>query len=171
MSTSQLRKPERGVVAGVFGDEASANRAVSELIEAHFDPPRDLNVIAAHHREHEDIQVAGGFRIADTAKWGALAGLVLGVVLAWLGAFGLIGGPVVYLSSNPILALLQGAYLGAVAGFATGAVFGLSFWKEKPDFDGAHVHGVTWVGVRAQGSRAEEARAILRRTGARHLMS
>lgn len=54
------------------------SRAVSRLIDAHFDPPRDLSVIVSHHKEHEEVPVDGRFQIDRTAKVGALVGAALG---------------------------------------------------------------------------------------------
>ena len=170
MSIDDVRQDESGVVAGVFKNEGAAARAVSELIDAHFDPPRDLSVIVSYHKEHEDVLVDGRFEIDRTAKVGAAVGAALGAGGAGLVAAGLVAGPVGLLAAGPALAALQGAYLGGAGGFALGAVAGLSLWKEEPDFDAADVHGVTWVGVHARGHRAREAREILRHAGARHLM-
>lgn len=171
MGTERSVEQETGVVAGVFREEETAARAVSRLIDAHFDPPRDLSVIVAYHKEHQDIPVDERFQIDRSAKVGALLGAALGAGGAGLVAAGLVAGPVGLLAAGPALAALQGAYLGGAGGFALGAVAGLGFWKDEAEFRAADLHGVTWVGVHARGDRAEEARGILRDSGARHLMS
>lgn len=161
--------PGTGTVAGVFADEAAADRAVARLVQAHFDPPRDLQVMVSRRREHEPVSVEERFDINRTAAVGSAVGGVLGGVVAALVAAGLIPG-LGLLAAAPALAVAQGVMLGMAGGFGFGAVVGLAHWREETRFGDAHVHGVTWVGVHARGPRAEEARAILRAAGARHLL-
>ena len=168
MSTAKT-DPGTGTVAGVFADEAAADRAVARLVDAHFDPPRDLQVMVAHRRVHEPVSVEERFDIDRTAAVGSAVGGVVGGVAAALVATGLIPG-LGLLAAAPAVAVAQGVVLGVAGGFAFGAVAGLGHWREDPRFGDAHVHGVAWVGVHAQGPRAEEARTILRDAGARHLL-
>jgi hypothetical protein len=168
MSTAKT-DPGTGTVAGVFADEAAADRAVARLVDAHFDPPRDLEVMVAHRRVHEPVSVEERFDIDRTAAVGSAVGGVLGGAGAALVAAGVIPG-LGLLAAAPALAVAQGVVLGVAGGFAVGAVVGLGHWREETRFGDAHVHGVAWVGVHARGARAEEARTILREAGARHLL-
>ena len=170
MNAERTRAPGPGVVAGVFGDEQAAVRAVSRLADARFDAPGELQVINAHRREHEEVPVAESFPIGRNALVGGVIGAVLGFVGVGLVVVGWLPDPGLF-SPWPLLAVFQGFYLGAVAGFGLGAVSGIGHVRSVIRPARAHVHGVNWVGVQAEGERAEEARAILREAGAKHFMA
>ena len=156
-------------VAGVFATEKQAAGAIAQLIEAHFDPPRDLSVIVAHQREHEDVPVPHEPEVEHGAGLGATLGAVLataGVTLA-----GVTTAPLSLAVSGPVLVALEAAIAGGGAGYLVGALAGLGIWEDEAAFHAAHIHdGVVWVGVHAEGERAEEARRILSDAGARHFM-
>ncbi|MDH3207204.1 MAG: hypothetical protein OEO79_11365 [Gemmatimonadota bacterium] len=162
--------PERGVVAGVFADEEHAADAVQKLIESHFDPYHEINVIASHKREHENVMVHQNFKVGRGASVGAAVGAVLagvGVAVA-----GMTFGPLTLVAAGPIVAALEGAFAGGAAGFAVGALTSLEMAETEANFHAAHIHdGVVWVGVQAKGERGERARAILTAAGAKHFMS
>jgi hypothetical protein len=156
------------VVAGIFRDEKSAAEAVKKLIEEHFDPRNDLEVIASHRRKREHVRVWQNLQFARGAKIGSVTGAVLGVLGATIA--GLDFGPL-SLAQGPIAAVLEAAFAGACVGFALGALFGIDMADMEADFDAARVHdGVIWVGVNASGERAARARRILAEAGARHFM-
>jgi hypothetical protein len=159
-----------GVVAGVFADEEHAAAAVGELIEAHFDPSFEINVIASHRTEHENVAVRDNVNVTRNAAMGAAVGAVLtgaGVALA-----GLTFGPITLVAAGPIVAALEGAFAGGATGFAFGALTAMDMSDVEADFHAAHIHdGVVWVGVQAKGERAERARKIHTDAGARHFMS
>ena len=161
--------PTRKTVAGIFRDEDSAARAVKKLVEEHFDPEHEVNVIASHRHERERIPVAATFEVGRTAAIGAAVGAVLtgvGVALA-----GFTSGPFTLENAGPLMAALESAYVGGATGFALGALLSMDFAKAGADFRRARVHGgVVWVGVQAAGARAERARQILRDAGAKHFM-
>lgn len=169
MADTSARAREAGVVGGVFRDEGAVQSAVLRLEDAHFDAVRDVQVVNAHRREHEAVPVTERFQIARNGACGAALGALAGLVLAGMVVFEVMDDPLGLLSSAPLVALFQGAFLLAVAGFAFGVVSGIDCLHDEVHPEDARVHGVTWVGVRATGSRAEEARRILRQAGARHL--
>lgn len=162
--------PEAGVVAGVFEDEEHAADAVKKLIEAHYDPHHEINVIAAHQREHENVPIWEKFNFTRNASIGALAGAVLagtGVLIA-----GLTTGPFTMIAAGPFFAALEAAFGGGCVGFALGALLSLEMTEQKAEFENVHIHdGVVWVGVQAKGARGERARTILATAGARHFTS
>lgn len=155
------------VVAGIFDDEEKAAEAVECLLQEHFDPPHDLSVIVSHRREHEDVPVPETFQVERGGVIGAGVGAVLaaaGVTLA-----GMTVGPITLAAAGPVLVALEAAYAGGATGFAIGALAGLDLPKDEVDFHAAHIHdGIVWVGVHAEGERAELARRILSDAGARH---
>ena len=157
------------VVAGVFDNEESAAQAVGALAKAGFHAPDDLSVISSHQREHEAVPVVDEPEVIH----GAEAGTAIGVVLAAAGATlaGVTVGPLTLLASGPVIAVLETAFLGGASGWAIGALEGLGIWKEEAAFYATQIHdGVVWVGVHAEGARAEEARRILTEAGAKHFM-
>lgn len=164
------RKPEAGVVAGVFDTEEHAAEAVKQLIEAHYDPRHEINLTAAHKREHETVYIREGMHFYRNGAIGAVIGAVVafvGVLIADLSV-----GPFTMIAAGPVVAALEAAFGGGALGFALGVLQSLEMMKQKPDFDTAHVHhGVVQVGVQASGERGERARQILALAGARHFTS
>lgn len=163
-------KEHAGTVAGVFATEEAAARAVERLIEAHFDPPHDLSVIAAHRELHEGVLVPSEPDVVEGAGVGAALGAALaaaGVTLAGVGI-----APLSLVAAGPALVALEAAIAGGGTGYLVGALAGLGLWHDEAEFHAAHIHdGVVWVGVHAEGDRAAEARRILEEAGARHFMS
>jgi hypothetical protein len=162
-------EPAGGTVAGVFADEDEATQAIQRLTDAGFHAPRDVSVIASHHREHQAVPVVDEPEVVH----GAEAGSAIGAVLAAAGAAlaGITVGPLTMVASGPVVAALEAAFAGGAAGWAVGALEGLGVWKEEAEFHATHIHdGVVWVGVHAVGERAEEARRILTEAGAKHFM-
>ncbi len=160
---------ESGVIAGVFADEEHAADAVRKLIEAHYDPHHEINVIASHRREHENVPIREDFKFKRNASIGAAVGAVLagaGVTLA-----GLTFGPLSLVAAGPIVAALESAFAGGAVGFAVGSLTALEMTEQEAAFHTAHIHdGVVWVGVQVKGERAERARKILSEAGAKHFM-
>jgi len=163
-------KTESGVVAGVFADEEHAAEAVKKLIEAAFDPHHEINVIASHKREHENVPIREDFPFKRNASIGAAVGAVLagaGVALA-----GLTFGPLTLVAAGPIVAALEGAFAGGSVGFALGSLTALEMTEQEAAFHTSHIHdGVVWVGVQAKGERGLHAREILTAAGAKHFTS
>jgi hypothetical protein len=162
--------PESGVVAGVFADEEHAADAVKHLIEAHYDPHHEINVIASHRREHENVPIREDFQFTRNCSIGAAVGAVLaGVGVAFAG---LTFGPLTLVAAGPVVAALEGSFAGGAVGFALGSLTALDMTKHEAAFHTAHIHdGVVWVGVQAKGDRGTRARDILSAAGARHFTS
>lgn len=163
-------KAEGGVVAGVFADEEHAAQAVKKLLEANYDPNHEINVIASHRGEREEVAVWEDVKIGRHASIGAAVGAVLagaGVALA-----GLTFGPFTLVAAGPVVAALEAAFAGGATGFAVGALTAMDMSEVEADFHAAHIHdGVVWVGVKVRGERAKRAREILTEAGAKHFTS
>jgi hypothetical protein len=162
--------PEKGVVQGVFDSEEHAAEAVQKLIEAHYDPRHEINLVASHRREHENVPIFEKMKFGRNAAIGA----AIGAVLAFVGVYiaGLTVGPFTMIAAGPVVAALEAAFGGGCLGFALGALQSLEMMKQEPSFETAHVHdGVVMVGVTAKGERGERARHILQLAGARHFTS
>ena len=164
------RNPEKGVVAGVFDTEEHAAEAVKQLIEAHYDPRHEINVVAAHKREHENVPIREDMKFGKHAAIGATIGAVIAFVGVYLADLAV--GPFTMIEAGPFVAALEAAFGGGCLGFALGALQTLELTKLEAAFDSAQIHdGVVWVGVTVKGERGDRARQILQLAGARHFTS
>jgi hypothetical protein len=98
---------------------------------------------------------------------GVTTGLALGGTVGLAGA--VLGGPIGLLAAGPIVAALQGAFVGAASGGLLGALAGMAFWKDEPDLAGELHRGSVFVGVTAEGARADMARRALEAAGAKRI--
>ena len=157
------------VVAGIFRDEASASDAVARLVEAHFDPERDIRIIASHHREHEEVPVVDRMSVWPLLATGIATGVLVGAGVLGAAAAGVFPN---WTPENTVAwGAFQGAYVGGAMGALAGGLFGLGVHRFYGGFAGAHVHdGVVWVGVTAGGEARERARQVLADAGARHFV-
>jgi hypothetical protein len=162
--------PEAGVVAGVFADQASASKAVGELIAAHYDPHHEINVMTSHRRQRANVPIWEEFHFRSHALFGAGVGFLLafvGVALA-----GLTLTPFTMVAGGPMLAAFEAGMAGGCLGFALGSLHALENTERKPEFDLSPIRdGVVWIGVQAKGNRGVKARQILATAGARHFTS
>lgn len=144
-------------VYAIFWDEADASVAVQHLLDAHF-APEDISVLLRHEKAVEE----SGLEFKTGISRGALLGAALGTI----------GGAVAipaagWLAVGPLLAALEGAYLGGATGLLAGALGGLGFWQDEI----GHAHeadlhrGAVLIGVTAPGREAL-ADEVLRGAGA-----
>jgi hypothetical protein len=154
-------------VTGVFSDAQSAERAVRDLIETHFNPEEISIVVADREGRHEE-EVEHDTGVAEGATGGATLGGVLGALGATLVATGVVVAPQLgVFATGPLLAALRGAVAGAAIGLEVGALAGLGFWKDE-----AHIHatalkkGGVIVAVPAEHEHAEHARKVFVESGA-----
>lgn len=152
-------------VTASFSDAKTAEAAVQELIDGHFEPEEISIVVADKAGSHEEW-VEHDTGVAEGAAGGVAVGGLLGAFGAALAATGVAPGLALF-ATGPALAALQGAVVGAAAGLEIGALAGLGFWR-----DVAHIHadalkeGGIVVGVPAEHERADAARRIFTAAGA-----
>jgi uncharacterized membrane protein len=154
---------------GSFDHTDDADRAYRNLLRAGF-LDADLNLIVNNAPEEAPV---GTRTVVKTEGDGTATGAVAGGVLG--GAAGLAAslmglaipgiGPI--LAAGPIVAALAGAGAGAVAGGLIGSLTDLGVEKDEAELYAESVRrGGSLVTVRADESRADEATAILRESGA-----
>jgi hypothetical protein len=151
-------------ITGMFSDPKAAEHAFERMIEgANFDPS-EVSIVQVRNGKTEDVPVHHETGVPTGIKAGAAIG-------AGLGAAGMlaVAAPGV-LVAGPIAIALQSALSGAVGGTALGTLFGalggLAFWWDEPDFGKEHGRSGILVGVQAEGTRADDARAELEKAGA-----
>jgi hypothetical protein len=164
-----------GTVAGLFEQRSSADRALEELEQAGFGRDAISVVIRGDTQERE---IGGSAGMAEAARSGAggfeLGGVAVGGVVGLLAGLGALAIPGI----GPILAVgtIGSAFVGAAGGAAVGGLAGgvLEVLSEH-GFSDEHAHvyaeGVRRGGVliaveAADEARADEAQAILSRSGA-----
>jgi len=168
-------KPVAKTIVGSFDTFEEARQVMRELQQGGF-PQSDISIIAnnatGQYGTEGQLPKDAPATLSDTgsgAATGAAAGGLLGGAAGLI--VGLMGlaipgiGPIV--AAGPLAATLAGAGAGAVAGGLIGGLTGVGVPEEE-----AHVYaeavrrGAALVTVRADGARAEDAAAIMRRGGA-----
>jgi hypothetical protein len=159
----------RQTVAGIFPDEASANRALEKLLEAHFDVEADASVIVSSHHDRQTIPIWSDVPVTRVASIGAAAGAFLAAVAVLVA--GIDFGPFSLVPWGSAFAAFEAAFAAGSVGMAMGIMMSFEFAKPAAAFHLARMHdGVIWVGVQAAGARADLARNVLIAAGARHFM-
>jgi hypothetical protein len=156
-------------VSGVFSDQEQASRALAQLLEHHFEPEDDISVVLTDEwtAEHEDVPIRDKLMLIEGAKWGGAIGAVVGAVGAGMVAAGLVAGPAALVAVGPVIAALEGALAVGGYGVMAGWLVGLGIEREEADFHAGRVEeGAVWIGVHANGARADTAREILAAAGA-----
>ena len=153
------------MVVGVFDDRVDAEAALRSLKEAGFEPEQ-ISVVMLQTPQPEAAEVHR-FHVDETT--GVLAGGALGGLAGWLiGATTVaVPGLGALLAAGALVAALGGAGIGAAAGGLIGHLVDQGLEHEEARYYHERVrHGAALVTVRVEGSRADEAHAILRRLGA-----
>jgi hypothetical protein len=142
-------------VWGVFDDEAGAQRAVDEVIEARF-PPEEISVmVRGAHGEIERRPVAH----KTLAPLGAAIG-------AAIGAAGGAGFVAIATSGAPA-DFVRAALIGALVGAVLGVRAGIYWWRKEADVPSAAFdRGEVLIGVTVPEERAAEAKQSVERAGA-----
>jgi uncharacterized protein (TIGR02271 family) len=159
-------------VVGFFDNFRQAENAVEELNRSGF-RREDLSIIANQEvRSSSRTQKGGGDDDGD-AGTGAAVGATTGAVVG--GAAGLIASlaglsiPVVgpILAAGPIVAMLSGAGVGAVAGGLIGALVNLGVPEEEARvYEEGIKRGGTLVTLKTDDAKAQTAADIMNRHGA-----
>jgi hypothetical protein len=173
-----MNNSSNSAVAGVFEDQAQAERAVADLRSAGFTEDqigyavRGTDGDGATTVDTNRGDTGGGGTSDPDARGGTREGGVMGAITG--ASFGSIVGVAAAMllpGVGPIVAggILGAALSGAAIGAATGGLFGaMREWgfseEEATYYQGEFESGRTIVTVRADGRQAE-ARAILQRNG------
>ena len=158
---------QRYTVVGVFEDRISADRAVSQLLNAGF-RQEHLGVAMRHPDDASVGSTTADAEDAPTrAELGALAGALTGVGLGTLAGLGVVAGvvPVVgpAIAAGTLGVILSNAAAGAGIAGVAGALVGAGIPEnEAKYYDGEFEAGRTIVTVMAEG-RYDEALSIMRR--------
>ncbi|TPV96049.1 MAG: hypothetical protein B7733_06705 [Myxococcales bacterium FL481] len=154
------RKVQDMFVYALFWDEQTASSAVQGLLDARF-AAEDISVLLRHEAAVEASELE--------FKTGVSRGALVGAALGAIG--GAIAIPAAgWLAVGPLLAALEGAYLGGAGGTLAGALGGLGFWEDVI----SHAHeadlhkGAVLIGV-TTASREALAGEALRRAGAQQV--
>jgi hypothetical protein len=154
-------------ITGMFQSPTAAKQAFERLIEgANFDPT-EVSIVEVRDGKTEDVPVHHETGVPAGIKTGAALG-------AGIGAVGTVMLTVPgVLVTGPIAVVLQSALVGAVGGTALGTIFGalggLAFWWDEPDFGNGEGRNGILVGVQAEGERADSARQELEKAGAERI--
>jgi hypothetical protein len=154
------------LVTGSFDEATKANRAVTELLGAHFDP-KEISVVVADREDGHEVPIEYDTGVAEGAVTGATIGAALAALGTTLVATGVVVAPGASLwAAGPLLAILRGVAAAGVTG-AVGALSGLGFWREEADLHAKDLReGAVLISVHVGTARHDAARQILRRTGA-----
>jgi hypothetical protein len=146
-------------VTALCQDTDHAQRAIAALLEAGV-ADRDISVLVVDRGRILETEVDRKTAIPQGAALGTAAGAAVGVGLVAVG-----GIPGLF-AAGPVLALLQGLSGGAAAGFLTGTLAGLAWWKTEADIprELLDASGVV-VGVPVAADRVEAIAEALRSAG------
>jgi len=143
-------------VHAVFNTEASAARAVQELVNAKFSA-EDIGALMVNRSGVQEVEMRHKTGIGAGAALGAVFGAVGGVIAVT-------GGLVL---AGPVFLALEGVLAGGALGTVAGTLGGLGFWHEELDFPAAAFeNGAVLLGVTAEDGRIEDASQALKAAGA-----
>lgn len=147
-------------VVGVFKDRMSAERAVTELKDAGFDPDR-MGLLMQNRDEGKQAASDVGVKSGAGAVTGGVLGGALGAILAATGALVIPGvGP--FVSAGILTTAIVGGAVGAIAG----GLVGLGIPRGEAEYYEQRAReGNILVTVDPAG-QDREAREILLRNGA-----
>lgn len=158
-------------VVGFFDSFREAERAVEELHRSGF-RREDISIIANQetrkatmttHKGDDDSDAGTGAAVGATT--GAVVGGAAGLIASLAGLTIPVIGPI--LAAGPIVAMLSGAGIGAVAGGLIGALVNLGVPEEEARvYEEGVKRGGTLVTLKAEDARAQAAADIMNRNGA-----
>lgn len=152
-------------VVGVFDDRVDAEQALRALKDAGFEP--DQVSVAMLQTPRPEAEEPHAFHVDETT--GILAGGALGGLAGWLiGATAVaVPGIGALLAAGALVGAVGGAGIGAAAGGLIGHLIDQGLSQEEARYYHERVrHGAALLTVHADGSRADEAHAIMHRLGA-----
>ncbi len=164
--SAKFDRTNRQVVAALFPDRYTAERAINDLKDAGFRGDQ-IGVAMRNEEGQREVTQTTGTNVAKGATSGAVGGGVLGGLagfLAGVGALAIPGvGPVI--AGGVLASTLAGAGIGAAGGGILGALVGLGIPEEHAKYyESGFRSGKVLVTV--SGNRLDEAYNILQRAGA-----
>ena len=163
----QAGSSQEDTVVGLFHDQPRAELGIQTLKREGFNDDQ-IGVIMQDREKQKELADSTGSSVSEAAATGAIGGGVAGGVLGLLAGVGALAipgiGPII--AGGALASTLAGAGIGAAAGGLLGALAGMGVPEEDARFfeEGVRAGGIL-VTVKA-GSRAGEARQILRGQGA-----
>ncbi|HEX6798828.1 MAG TPA: general stress protein [Ktedonobacterales bacterium] len=150
-------------VVGLFANQEQAERAISDLESAGFDPTH-MGIAMRDRRAAKDVAEAEGISSTAGAVTGGLVGGTAGALLAAAGALVVPG-------IGPFLAggILAGALVGGAAGRLIGGLVGLGVPEQEAKYYQQRVEGGSVLLTVATPYRGREAWEIMRQDGAEDL--
>ncbi|HKP57140.1 MAG TPA: hypothetical protein VJV78_10480 [Polyangiales bacterium] len=146
-------------VHAVFNTEASAARAVQELVNAEFSG-NDISALMCNRDGVQELEVGH--------KTAMIPGAALGAVFGAIGGALAVSGGLVL--AGPVFLALEGMMAGGALGTLAGTLGGLGFWREEIAFPtAAFENGAVLLGVCVGDSRIEDASKALKRAGAQEI--
>lgn len=164
---TQKKSTREGMVVGLFQEIRQAEPAIRQLKQEGFSD-NQIGVLMQDPERQQELLDTTGDRVSKAAAGGAVGGGVAGGVLGLLAGVGALAipgvGPII--AGGALASTLAGAGIGAAAGGLIGALVGIGVPEEEAEYfeRGIRAGGIL-VTVDA-GSRADEARQILRGRGA-----
>jgi uncharacterized protein (TIGR02271 family) len=162
-----MDQESKGTVVGLFYERSQAERAIRDLKDSGFDESQ-IGLLMQDREIQRELADTTGTKVSEAATTGAIGGGVAGGLLGLLAGVGALAipgiGPIV--AGGALASTLAGAGIGAAAGGLLGALVGMGVPEEDARYfeEGVRSGGIL-VTVHA-GTRAQQAREILRSWGA-----
>jgi hypothetical protein len=147
-------------ITALCADAQESQRVISALLELGI-AENDVSILVADKEGVRETDLAHKSLVPQGAAIGTATGAAFGIGLVAVG-----GIPGLF-AAGPALAILQGLGGGAAAGFITGALAGLSWWKSEADIPKELTDaGGVIVGVPISEDRIDAAIRALHAVGA-----
>jgi hypothetical protein len=156
-------------VFGMYRDRIQAEDAVDRLLPAGF-RREDIAVLLADNRGSKDFAHLKGTKAPEGLAAGSITGGILGTVIAWLTAEGIVvtSGLDPLVAAGPVVAALAGLGAGGAFGGIIGAIIGMTNPEyEARRFKGRIKRSGVLLSIHCDNSDwVRRAKAMLRQTGA-----
>jgi len=161
-------------VIGMVDTQQQAEQVVSDLQQAGFGRP-ELSVLSSSLEGSQGFAFERGTKAPEGALLGIGLGAILVGMLSFLAGIGMLAIPGLgpFIAAGPLLAALSGAAIGAAIGGIVGALVGMGVPEiEARRYERRPARGNILVAVHVDTREAaRDAANVLRRDGARHVVS
>jgi uncharacterized membrane protein len=149
-------------VVGLFDDNAAAERAVRDLLDAGLDQDQ-VSVVTSAVDEQVDSQQN---MAAEGAATGLTTGAVVGGIVGLLAGAGVLLGPAGVAVAGPLAGLLAGGAAGAATGGILGGLIGLGIPNEHAEVYAESIRrGSVLVAVDSSSDQVERVEQIMEECG------